>query len=128
MRTKEQTKRDKLLQNFKLYKTQLINSQKFISQITAKAFFRSSRPDVFCKKGVLKSFAKFTGKHLCQRLFFNKEFSCEFAKFLRTPFFTEHLWWLLLFFEERSNNYKESGMVSDAISAPKQTFRIKTNP
>ena len=24
------------------------------------------------KKGVLKSFAKFTGKHLCQSLFFNK--------------------------------------------------------
>ena len=24
------------------------------------------------KKGVLKNFAKFTGKHLCQRLFFNK--------------------------------------------------------
>ena len=23
-------------------------------------------------------------------------FSCEFAKFLRTPFFTEHLYWLLL--------------------------------
>ena len=23
-------------------------------------------------------------------------FSCEFAKFLRTPFLTEHFWWLLL--------------------------------
>ena len=23
-------------------------------------------------------------------------FSCEFCKFLRTPFYTEHLWWLLL--------------------------------
>ena len=33
---------------------------------------RSSRPKVFCKKGVLRNFAKFTGKHLCQRLFFNK--------------------------------------------------------
>ena len=30
--------------------------------------FRSSRPEVFCKKGVLKNFAKFTGKHLCQSL------------------------------------------------------------
>ena len=27
--------------------------------------FRSSRPEVFCKKDVLKNFAKFTGKHLC---------------------------------------------------------------
>ena len=54
------------------------------------------------KKGILKNFAKFTGKHLCQSLFFNKVveqnfnlfkketlaqvFSCEFCKFLRTPF------------------------------------------
>ena len=27
---------------------------------------------VFCKKGILRNFAKFTGKHLCQSLFFNK--------------------------------------------------------
>ena len=27
---------------------------------------RSSRPDVFCKKGVLRNIAKLTGKHLCQ--------------------------------------------------------------
>ena len=25
-----------------------------------------------CKKGVLRNFAKFTGKQLCQSLFFNK--------------------------------------------------------
>ena len=34
--------------------------------------FRSSRPEVFCKKGVLRNFTKFTGKHLCQSLFFKK--------------------------------------------------------
>ena len=33
---------------------------------------RKSRPEVFCEKGVLRNFAKFTGKHLCQGLFFNK--------------------------------------------------------
>ena len=77
--------------------------------------FRSSRPEVFCKKGVLSNFTKFTGKHLCQRLFFNKVaglrpatllkrslwhrcFPVNFVKFLRTPFFMEHLWWLLLCF------------------------------
>ena len=55
------------------------------------------------KKGVLGNFAKFTGKHLCQRLFFNKVtglrpatllkkslwntcFPVNFTKFLRTPF------------------------------------------
>ena len=73
---------------------------------------RSSRPEVFCKKGVLRNFAKFTGKHLCNSLFFNKVaglrpatllrnrpwhkyFSVNLAKFLRTPFLTEHLPWLL---------------------------------
>ena len=41
--------------------------------------YRSSRPEgvlflqkVFCKKGVLKNFAKFIGKHLRHSLFFNK--------------------------------------------------------
>ena len=33
---------------------------------------RISRPEVFCKKGVLRNFAKFTGKHMCQNLFFIK--------------------------------------------------------
>ena len=29
-----------------------------------------SCPEVFCKKGVIEHFAKFTGKHLCLSLFF----------------------------------------------------------
>ena len=33
---------------------------------------RSSRPEVFCEKGVLKNFTKFTGKYLCWSLLFNK--------------------------------------------------------
>ena len=34
------------------------------------------------KKGVLRNFAKFTGKHLCQSLFFNKvaDLACNFIK------------------------------------------------
>ena len=47
------------------------------------------QPPKFCKKGVLKNFAKFTEKQLCQSLFFNKVASCfpvNFAKFLRTFF------------------------------------------
>ena len=65
---------------------------------------------MFCKNGVLKNSAKFTGKHLCQSLFFNKVadwvlqfylkwyrcFTMNFAKFLRSPLLTEHLRWLLL--------------------------------
>ena len=37
-------------------------------------YLRSSRPEVFCKKGIRKNFAKFTRKHLCLSLFFNKVF------------------------------------------------------
>ena len=33
---------------------------------------RSSRPEAFCKKGIPKTFAKFTEKYLCQSRFFNK--------------------------------------------------------
>ena len=46
--------------------------------------FSSSRPEAFCTKGVLKNFAKFTGKHLC--------FPVNFKKFSRTCFFIDHLW------------------------------------
>ena len=35
--------------------------------------FGSSRSKVFCKKGVFRNFTKFTGKHMCQSLFFNKK-------------------------------------------------------
>ena len=67
--------------------------------------YRSSRAEVFCKKGVLRNFAKFTGKHLCQILkavtLLKKRpwhmcFSVNFVTFLRTPFLIEHLWWLIL--------------------------------
>ena len=60
---------------------------------------RSSPPEVFCKKGVLRNFAKFTGKHLGQSLcnLIKKEilaqvFSCKFCKISKYTFFTEHLW------------------------------------
>ena len=38
--------------------------------VTSPSRYRSSCPEVFCEKGVLRNFAKFTGKHLCQSLFF----------------------------------------------------------
>ena len=62
-----------------------------------------SRPEVYCKKGVFRNFAKFTGKQLRQSLFFNnvvdlrpaallkKEalaqvFPCEFCEMSENPF------------------------------------------
>ena len=46
--------------------------QKFVHRFVPQTQSRSSRPDVFYKKGVLRNLAKFTGKQLCQGLFFNK--------------------------------------------------------
>ena len=55
---------------------------------------------MFCKRGVLINFPKFTGKHLCQSIFFNKVadlnfikketltqvFSCEFCEISKNIF------------------------------------------
>ena len=68
------------------------------------AICRSSHRRWSVRKGVLRNFAKFTGKHLCQSLFFNKVeglraatlLKKNFVKFLRTHFYIEHLWWKLL--------------------------------
>ena len=51
------------------------------------AIFRSSRPNVFYKKGALRNSAKFTGKHLCHSLFFNKV-----AGLRRKTLFKKWLW------------------------------------
>ena len=41
------------------------------------------------KIGVLRTFAIFTGKHLCWSIVFNKV-AVSIARFLRTAFFIEH--------------------------------------
>ena len=66
---------------------------------------RSSRSEVFCEKGVLESFAKFTEKLLCWSIFISGDFPKKwlqhwsvlgnFANFLRTPIF-ENTWGRLL--------------------------------
>ena len=71
---------------------------------------RSSRQELFCKKVVLRNFAKFTGKCLCRVSFFKKRlwhrcFPVNFAKILRTSFLTEYLRWLLLTFQGESTLY-----------------------
>ena len=40
-------------------------------------------PEVFYKKGVFRNFTKFTGKHLCQSLFFNKVAGLRAATLLK---------------------------------------------
>ena len=52
------------------------------------SWFRSSHQRRSIKKGVLKNFAKFTGKHLCQSLFFNTVEGL--SSIFKNIFFTEH--------------------------------------
>ena len=71
---------------------------------------RTSQQKYYLKKGALKNFVKFAGKHLCQALFLNKVaglrldasnfikketlaqvFSCEFCEIFKNTYFTEHL-------------------------------------
>ena len=75
------------------------------------------------KKGVLRNFAKFIGKHLCKSFFFNKVaglrpatllkkrlwhrcFLVNFAKFLRTPFLQNTSERLLLYIRLFSFSWK----------------------
>ena len=48
-------------------------SESIVSIGNDSTFAQKQPPEVFCKKGALNNFSKFTGKHLCQSLFFNKE-------------------------------------------------------
>ena len=85
---------------------------------------RNSGPEKFCEKGVLKNFAKFTTKHLCQSLFFNKVaglrpatllkttpwhrcFPVNFEKFLRTSFYETALsncFWSKVYYNHQRGN------------------------
>ena len=81
----------------------------YAPELLYKWYYRTSRPEVFCKKVALRNFSKFIGKRLSQSLLLNKVarlrsatlfkkrlwnrcFPVNFAKSLRTPFYIEHLW------------------------------------
>ena len=78
----------------------------------------------------LKNFVNSTGKHLCWSLFLIKSikerlqhwcFTVKFAKFWRTPFFTEQLQWLL-----QSVFSKEPGKKTDATVVINTKFSKKS--
>ena len=91
------------------------NSRYVVLEVSEAVVQRSSRSEVFCTKGALKILQNSQENHCARVSFFNKVaglrsatllkkrlwHSCsptDFAKFLRSPFFTEHLQWLLLKF------------------------------
>ena len=84
------------------------------SEIISSVYYRSSHPEVFLWKDVLKICAKFTGEHACwsvisiKLLYWNRTsawvFSCKFAAYFRNTFSWEHFWlaasdyfWILYF-------------------------------
>ena len=89
------------------------SSSKTASKIIIILYVQKQPPEVFCKKAALRNLTRFIGKHLCQRLFFNKAaglrpgtllkkrpwcrcFLVNLEKFLRTPFLQNNSRRLLL--------------------------------
>ena len=70
-----------------------------------KVNVRSSHPKIFCNNIVLKNFAKFTGKHLCQNLFFNKVSGLQ-----------EHQKWLLFKCEKVYVNISCNSLALDFLT------------
>ena len=93
-----------------------INFLNHIESLVFYRIFRSSHSEVFCKKSVLKNFTGSSQENICASVSFLNQvtglrpatllkkrlwlmcFPANFEKFLRKPFFIEHLWWLLLDF------------------------------
>ena len=62
---------------------------------------RSRHLEVFCKKGVLRNFAKFTEKHLCQSLVFN-----NVAGLRPATLFQKRLWHMCFPVITRFSNFR----------------------
>ena len=75
-----------------------VKTGRYIKSVRTKQYSRSSHRRYSTKKSVLRNFAKCTGKHLWQSLFFNKVAGLR----LRTPFLQNTSGWLLLVFSVRS--------------------------
>ena len=88
--------------------SKIADLNEWINWLSCRGVFRtvrSSHRKCSLKKVVLRNFTKFTGKHLCQKLFFNivaglqlywqrgsgTGVSCEFCEISKNTFSTEHL-------------------------------------
>ena len=78
---------------------------------------------MFCKKLFLE--ISLTPATLSKKRLWHRCFPVNFGKFLRTPFLTEHLWWLLL------KNLRQSSLlvylqVCEFCEISKNTFSYRT--
>ena len=121
---------------YKIFRRQKQNFRSSFQRVLLKGYSQMQSGDVFCKKGVLKNFAKFTGKHQVPEFFFNKVaglslkvysketltqiFSCEFCEIFGTPILQNFSGWLLLqrvlqkrlFSRFHKNPWKAFGLVN----------------
>ena len=97
---------------YKITRQKVLSFDKVLNKPLRFANNRSSLPDVFCKKGVLKISQNSLENNLHQSLILNKVagyrlqlykketlpqvFSCEFSAIFKNTYFTEHLRWLFL--------------------------------
>ena len=80
--------------------------------VIAISDFRSSHSELFCKKGILETFSKFTSISSATEVF------CEFCKILKkTFFFVKHLQWLHLAFAPIRISYSNTVCNKSAAEA-----------
>ena len=87
----------------------IVKYQMYFAILLSKLNPQKWPPEVFYQKRSLRHIAEFTGKHLCQILFFNKKlrlvtltkrgsdaptqvFSRDFCELFKNTFSVEHLW------------------------------------
>ena len=77
--SRKSDEKEKIIMKKKRKKNRMAIAKRFAFQANAitlnmnmKTNIGRCRPEIICKKGIFKSFSKFTGKHLCRGLFFNK--------------------------------------------------------
>ena len=68
-----------------IFKKYIARLQVFINAYKKRIWLLKKQPPELFYKDVLKSFAKFIGKNLCQSLLWHRWFPVNFVNFLRTP-------------------------------------------
>ena len=61
----------------------VISSTQIACDVMCVQYVQKQPPEVFFKKGVLKNFANFTGKHLCWSLFSNNVTGLRTCSFIK---------------------------------------------
>ena len=70
-----------------MFNVRMLKKEIYIIKNIKTITYRSRRPEAFCKKGILENLTKFTGKHLCQSLFFNKVAGLRICEIFKNAFF-----------------------------------------